>query len=124
MHGGGEPRDGTEPDAFANERTFVARSRTAPALAVARLAIAPRPPPFPGVPWGCHLLGVPLIVAGAVLAVIGYLEWGRNPAGTSPLPGYCPAHSCRGSTRAPSPRWRSPRLVLLSAALLLYTQWG
>jgi putative membrane protein len=63
--------DGTEPDArytFANERTFLAWSRTALALVVAG----------PGVPWGRHVLGVPLIVFGAVVAVTAYREWGRS----------------------------------------------
>jgi putative membrane protein len=35
-------------------------------------------PPFPGVPWGRHLLGVPLIAFGAVVAVAAYAEWVRN----------------------------------------------
>jgi putative membrane protein len=89
--------DETEPDArftFANERTFLAWSRTALALVVAGLAIAQLLPPFPGVPLGRHLLAVPLIVLGALISVIGYLEWGRNqralrhgkPLPRSPLP--------------------------------------
>ena len=72
---------GTEPDprfTFANERTFLAWSRTALALVVAGLAIVQLLPPFPGVPAGRHLLGVPLIVLGAVLAVAAYVEWVRN----------------------------------------------
>ncbi len=72
---------GTEPDprfTFANERTFLAWSRTALALVVAGLAIVQLLPPFPGVPAGRHLLGVPLIVLGAVLAVAAYIEWVRN----------------------------------------------
>jgi inner membrane protein YidH len=76
---GGE--DGTEPDprfTFANERTFLAWSRTALALVVAGLAIVQLLPPFPRVPAGRHLLGVPLIVLGAVLAVGAYGEWVRN----------------------------------------------
>lgn len=88
---------GEEPDArftFANERTFLAWSRTALALVVAGLAIAQLLPPFPGVPWGRHALAVPLIVLGAVLAVMGYVDWGRNqralhagaPLPRSPLP--------------------------------------
>src|ERR1700685_512390 len=72
---------GTEPDprfTFANERTFLAWSRPALALVVAGLAIVQLLPPFPGVPAGRHLLGVPLIALGAVLAVVAYLEWVRN----------------------------------------------
>ena len=34
--------------------------------------------PFPGVPWGRHALGVPLIVLGAVVSVTAYLEWRRT----------------------------------------------
>ena len=72
---------GTEPDprfTFANERTFLAWSRTALALVVAGLAIVQLLPPFPGVPVGRHLLGLPLIALGAVLAVTAYGEWVRN----------------------------------------------
>ncbi|HEV3287356.1 MAG TPA: DUF202 domain-containing protein [Streptosporangiaceae bacterium] len=70
--------DGTEPDpryTFANERTFLAWSRTALALVVAGLGVVQLLPPFPGVPWGRHVLGVPLIVFGAVVAVTAYREW-------------------------------------------------
>jgi putative membrane protein len=73
--------DEVEPDArftFANERTFLAWSRTALALVVAGLGIVQLLPPFPGVPWGRHLLGVPLIAFGAVVAVAAYSEWVRN----------------------------------------------
>ncbi len=35
-------------------------------------------PPFHGLPWGRHLLAVPLIAFGAVLAVGSFVEWGRN----------------------------------------------
>jgi putative membrane protein len=72
---------GTEPDprfTFANERTFLAWSRTALALVVAGLGIVQLLPPFPRVPVGRHLLGVPLIVLGAVLAVTAYVEWVHN----------------------------------------------
>lgn len=70
-----------EPDArftYANERTFLAWTRTALAFVVAGLGIVRLLPPFPGVPWGRHLLGVPLIVLGAVIAVVGYSQWARN----------------------------------------------
>ncbi len=73
--------EGTEPDprfTFANERTFLAWSRTALALVVAGLGVVQLLPPFPGVPWGRHVLGVPLIVFGAVVAVAAYGEWVRN----------------------------------------------
>ena len=73
--------DEAEPDArftFANERTFLALTRTALAFVVAGLAIVQLLPPFPGVPWGRRLLGVPLIVLGGVIAVVGYLQWSRN----------------------------------------------
>src|ERR1700691_2600272 len=70
--------EGTEPDpryTFANERTFLAWSRTALALVVAGLGVVQLLPPFPGVPWGRHVLGMPLIVFGAVVAVTAYREW-------------------------------------------------
>ena len=73
--------DGTEPDprfTYANERTFLAWSRTALALVVAGLAIVQLLPPVPGVPWGRHVLGVPLIVFGAIVAVTAYSEWTRS----------------------------------------------
>jgi len=78
---GGEADEGAEPDArftFANERTFLAWSRTSLALVVAGLAIAQLLPPFPGVPWGRHLIGTPLILLGSAVAVISYLEWAAN----------------------------------------------
>jgi putative membrane protein len=71
----------TEPDArftFANERTFLAWHRTALALVVAGLAVVQLLPPFPGIPWGRHLLAVPLIVLGGALSVGSYLEWTRH----------------------------------------------
>ncbi len=77
----GSADDGTEPDprfTFANERTFLAWSRTALALVVAGLGVVQLLPPFPGVPWGRHVLGVPLIVFGAVVAVVAYRELGRS----------------------------------------------
>ena len=72
---------GVEPDArftFANERTFLAWSRTALALVVAGLGIVQLLPPFPGVPWGRHVLGVPLIALGAIVAMVAYHELGAN----------------------------------------------
>jgi putative membrane protein len=77
----GGARGSPEPDArftFANERTFLAWSRTGLALIVAGLGIVQLLPPFPGVSWGRHLIGVPLIVLGGIVAVAGYVEWVRN----------------------------------------------
>jgi len=73
--------EGTEPDprfTFANERTFLAWSRTALALVVAGLGVVQLLPPFPRVPWGRHILGVPLIVFGAIVAVVAYTEWVKS----------------------------------------------
>ena len=72
---------GVEPDArftFANERTFLAWIRTALALVAAGLAIVQLLPPFPGIRWGRHAIGIPLILLGAVVAVYSYIEWDAN----------------------------------------------
>ena len=88
----GAPDGGTDPDArftLANERTFLAWNRTALALVVAGLGIVQLLPPFPGVPWGRRVLGVPLIALGAVVSVTAYREWRRNQAALrhgQPLP--------------------------------------
>jgi putative membrane protein len=77
----GSADEGTEPDprfTFANERTFLAWSRTALALVVAGLGVVQLLPPFPGVPWGRHVLGVPLIVFGAIVAIVAYGEWVKS----------------------------------------------
>ena len=87
----------SEPDArftFANERTFLAWSRTALALVTAGLAIVQLLPPFPGVPWGRRIIGTPLILLGSAVVIISYLEWMGNqralrrgePVGRSRLP--------------------------------------
>ena len=97
----------TEPDArftFANERTFLAWSRTALALIVAGLAIVQLLPPFPRVPGGRRLLAIPLIVLGAILSVAGYLEWERNQR----------ALRCR----QPLPRSAVPRILAISIAAM------
>jgi putative membrane protein len=92
MASSGEADDGTEPDprfTFANERTFLAWSRTALALVVAGLGIVQLLPPFPRVPWGRHLLGVPLIALGGVIAMVAFAELRRNQSALrhgQPLP--------------------------------------
>jgi len=75
------PPPESEPDArftWANERTFLAWTRTSLAFVVAGLAIVQLLPPFPGVPWGRHVIGLPLIVIGAVIAIVSYAQWTRN----------------------------------------------
>ncbi len=75
-----EPTE-AEPDprfTLANERTFLAWSRTALALVAAGLGIVQLLPPFPGVPFGRHVLGIPLIILGAVIAVAAYADMMRN----------------------------------------------
>src|SRR5437764_15321326 len=88
----GDPDAGTEPDprfTLANERTFLAWSRTALALVVAGLGIVQLLPPFPRVDWGRHVLGVPLILLGAASPVTAYCAWQRHqlaPRRGQPLP--------------------------------------
>ena len=103
----GSPDEGTEPDpryTFANERTFLAWSRTALALVVAGLGVVQLLPPFPGVPWGRHVLGVPLIVFGAVVAVTAYREWVRSQRAMR--------------LRQPLPRSVMPRLLAVVVAAM------
>ena len=82
----------TEPDArftLANERTFLAWNRTALALIVAGLGIVQLLPPFPGVPWGRPVLGIPLIVLGAGVSVTSLVEWQRTQVAmrrSTPIP--------------------------------------
>ncbi len=107
--GAAEPGAGgeTEPDArftFANERTFLAWTRTALAFVVGGLAIVQLLPPFPGVPWGRHLLGVPLIVLGAVISVASYTEWAHSQ------------HALRRSE--PLPRSLLPRILAVTITCL------
>jgi putative membrane protein len=93
---GEPPESGANPDyepdprfILANERTFLAWSRTAIALIVGGLGIVQLLPPFAGVPWGRHAIGVPLIVLGGAMAAAGYWEWTRNQAALrrgAPLP--------------------------------------
>jgi inner membrane protein YidH len=45
---------------------------------VAGLGIVQLLPPFPGVRWGRHALGLPLILLGAAVSATAYWEWRRN----------------------------------------------
>jgi len=75
-------------------------------------------PPFAGVPWGRHVIGVPLIVLGAVVSVVAYWEWQRNQAALR--------------RNEPLPRSVLPRVItaaitgiaILSAAILLISATG
>ncbi len=75
----GEPADG-EPDVrftYANERTFLAWNRTALALVASGVAATQLLPSF-DVGYGRRLIGIPLIVLGAIVAVASYQHWQAN----------------------------------------------
>lgn len=88
--------EGDDPDvrfSYANERTFLAWSRTSLALVTAGLAITQLLPRF-DVPGGRRLIGLPLIALGTLTAVFSYRQWvaneramrNREPLPPSPLP--------------------------------------
>lgn len=83
---------GREPDVrftYANERTFLAWSRTALALVVTGVAATQLLPRF-DIEFGRRLIGIPLIVLGAALAIAAYRHWYRNERAMrlgEPLPG-------------------------------------
>jgi len=66
---------------------------------VAGLGIIQLLPPFPGVPWGRHVLGVPLIVFGAIVAVTAS---SRDPAAAQY--GHSPARRLRADGRLANSR--------------------
>lgn len=71
---------GTEPDprfSYANERTFLAWNRTALALIAAGLAVVTLLPELE-VEHGRRIIGVPLILLGALLALTSYRRWEDN----------------------------------------------
>ena len=80
-HASQDADEGSEPDArftLANERTFLAWSRTSLALVVGGLAVAQLLPPFPKVSWGRSAIATPLILLGAAMSVLSYFEWRAN----------------------------------------------
>lgn len=90
------PTSEIEPDVrftYANERTFLAWNRTALALIATGVAATQLLPRF-DLTWGRRVLGLPLIVLGAVLAVTSYRHWQANeqamrrgePLPRSPIP--------------------------------------
>jgi putative membrane protein len=71
---------GTEPDVrftYANERTFLAWSRTSLALVVTGIAATQLLPAF-DIEFGRRLIGIPLIVLGAALELTSYRHWDAN----------------------------------------------
>jgi inner membrane protein YidH len=85
-----------EPDvrfSFANERTFLAWNRTALALIVTGIAATQILPEF-HVSGGRRILGLPLVVLGAVVAATSLWNWKANeramrrgePLPRSPMP--------------------------------------
>lgn len=72
--------EGDEPDprfTFANERTFLAWNRTALALVAAGLGATSLLPEF-SMPGGRRIIGVPLIVLGALVSIASYRRWDAN----------------------------------------------
>lgn len=75
-----EPVPEVEPDvrfSYANERTFLAWNRTALAMVTAGLAVTQLLPPF-DVPGGRRMIGLPLIIAGTIVAIASFTQWQRN----------------------------------------------
>ena len=101
---------GKEPDvrfSYANERTFLAWNRTAMALIATGLAVVSLLPKF-NLVAGRRLIGVPLIVLGAILSVMSYRRWDANgrtmrlgdtAAGLQPRPGADHRYRGRGNDR-------------------------
>jgi putative membrane protein len=88
------PKESTPLDArfsLANERTFLAYQRTSVGLVGAGLAVVH----LLDTSWSSRILGILLVVSGAIAAVGGYVRFrGVDAAMNSgePLPGYGPTH--------------------------------
>ena len=74
------PPGDQEPDVrftYANERTFLAWTRTALALIATGVAATQLLPSFE-IDYGRRIIGVPLVVLGAIVALGGYRDWRAN----------------------------------------------
>ena len=102
-----DPRaEGDEPDprfSYANERTFLAWNRTALALIGVGLAVANLLPPF-RVAGGRRMIALPLIVLGAVVAIVSLREWASNERAMR--------------TERPLPRSRLPMVLAVTIAVV------
>ena len=77
---GGAPEGDSEPDVrftYANERTFLAWIRTSLALMATGLAATQLLPAF-DITYGRRIIGIPLILLGAVIAAVSFRNWGAN----------------------------------------------
>jgi putative membrane protein len=73
-------RENRDPDvrfSYANERTFLAWTRTALGLVTAGLAITQLLPPF-DFAGGRRVIGLPLIALGVVIAIASLFNWRAN----------------------------------------------
>lgn len=82
---------GHEPDyrfSLANERTFLAWTRTALALDAAGIGVVKLLPPL-AVPYAREVLGIALLLLGTVVAATSYRRWSeteRAMRADAPLP--------------------------------------
>ena len=77
---GGAPEGDSEPDVrftYANERTFLAWIRTSLALMATGLAATQLLPAF-DITYARRIIGIPLILLGAVIAAVSFRNWGAN----------------------------------------------
>jgi putative membrane protein len=102
---GQEPADDSEPDVrftYANERTFLAWNRTALALIATGVAATQLLPRL-DLAWGRRVLGLPLILLGAIVAAESLRHW----------------RACQQAMRRRRPLPRSPMPVILTVGVVV-----